>query len=75
MLYKELIERVGWGEEFLFQYEGNKYWISQNENGRYLTRVSDGFSQDFKTTEELFEKANINGKKMAQIWDEIKNQF
>ncbi|MCI9017669.1 MAG: hypothetical protein HFI26_02635 [Lachnospiraceae bacterium] len=75
MKYEELIERVEWGEEFLFQYCGNNYWISQNANGRYLTREKDSYSQDFKTTKELFEKALIEGKTILQIWDEIAKQF
>lgn len=75
MQYEDLIERVGWGEEILFEYHGEKYWISQNPNGRYLTRESDGYSQEFKTTYELFNNAKIEGKSILQIWDEIKNQF
>ena len=75
VIYEDLIERVGWGEEFPFQYRGNEYWISQNVEGCYLTRVTDGYSQDFRTTRELFDKAQIDGKTILQIWDEIKNQF
>ena len=75
MEYKDLVQRVGWGEEFLFEYHGANYWISQNANGRYLTRESDGYSQDFKTTYELFNNAKIEGKSILQIWDEIENQF
>ena len=75
MKYEDLVERVGWGEEFLFEYHGEKYWISQNPNGRYLTRASDGYSQDFQSTKELFDKARIEGKSMSQIWREIESQF
>lgn len=75
MKYEELLKRVEWGEEFLFQYKGEEYWISQNANGRYLTRVSDGYSQEYKTTEALFERAKINGKAILDIWDEISNEF
>lgn len=75
MKYEELIERVGWGEEFLFEYCGEKYWISQNHKGRYLTRVSDGYSQDFNSTNELFNSAKINGKTILQLWNEIEEQF
>ena len=49
MNYEDLVERVGWGEEFSFQYCGDEYWISQNAKGRYLTRVADGYAQDFRT--------------------------
>lgn len=73
--YEDLVERVGWGEEFLFQYRGKEYWISQNAEGRYLTRVEDEYSQGFRTTQELFDKAQIDGNKILQIWDQIKDQF
>jgi hypothetical protein len=73
--YDELVKRVEWGEEFLFQYKGEEYWISQNSDGRYLTRVSDGESQAFKSTRELFENARIMEKKIIHIWQEIRNQF
>lgn len=75
MKYEELVERVSWEEEFSFEYRGNKYWISQNSNARYLTRVEDGYSQEFKSTRELFNKAQIDGKTMLQIWEKIRYQF
>ena len=71
MKYEDLIKRVGWGEEFLFKYKGEEYWISQNSDGRYLTKVSDGESQEFKSTKALFDNARIMGKTIEQIWEEI----
>ena len=75
MKYEDLLERVGWGEEFLFEYHGEKYWISQNPSGRYLTRESDGYSQDFKSANELFDKARVEGKSVLQIWEEIEEEL
>lgn len=75
MTYEELIERVTWGEEFSFKYNNEQYWISQNKDGRYLTRVSDSYTQKFKTTKELFEKGKIEGKSIFEIWDSICKQF
>lgn len=75
MKYKELVERVEWGEEFLFVYNDESYWISQNENGRYLTKVKGCETQEFRTTKELFEKGRIEGKKICDIWEEIKEYF
>ena len=75
MKYTEFIERVGWGEEFLFEYKGKQYWISQNFNGYYLTSINDGKSQDFEKIDELFNKALIERKTILQIWNEIKDQL
>ncbi|MCQ1530218.1 hypothetical protein [Lutispora saccharofermentans] len=75
MTYEELIERVTWGEEFSFKYNNEKYWISQNKDGRYLTRVRDSYTQGFKTTAELFEKGRIEGKTILEIWSFIHEQF
>lgn len=75
MNYEDIKERVGWGEEFLFRYNNDEYWISQNESKRYLTRVRGSFTQEFQTTEELFEKGRVEGKTLLEIWDEIKDFF
>ena len=75
MRYEDLVERARWGEEFLFEYCGKRYWISQNSNGCYLTRESDGYSQDFKSAKDLFDNARIDGKTLLQIWKEIEAQF
>ncbi|MCM1027354.1 MAG: hypothetical protein NC432_13040 [Roseburia sp.] len=73
--YEEIKERVGWGEEFLFYYNNEEYWISQNEPWRYLTRVRGSVSQEFQSTEELFENGRIEGKSLFEIWDDIKQYF
>ena len=75
MTYEELTERVTWGEEFPFKFNNEEYWISQNKDGRYLTRVSDGYTQEFKTTAELFESGRIEGKSIQEIWSFIHEQF
>ena len=75
MTYQELTERVGWGEEFPFCYHGEKYWISQDEEGLYLTRVRGSMTQSFKTAEELFSNGRIEGKTLYELWDAIKDCF
>jgi hypothetical protein len=69
--YQELVTRVNSGEEFQFYYQSESYWISKNKDGYYLTRVSDSFSQSFLTSEELFEKGQIDGHKISELWSEI----
>ncbi|MDA1475400.1 hypothetical protein [Bacillus changyiensis] len=64
MNIEEFKERIEMGEEFQFYYLDESYWISQNEKGLYLTRESDNNSQSFRTTDELFERAEIAKKKL-----------
>ncbi|WP_311082282.1 hypothetical protein [Paenibacillus polymyxa] len=40
MEYNELMERFEMGE---FSYKNDSYWISQNEEGYFLTRERDSF--------------------------------
>ena len=51
MRFEEIKKRVGWGEEFLFYYNNEEYWISQSSTKRYLTRVRGSVTQEFQTTE------------------------
>lgn len=75
MDYKTMADSLAYGEEYNFYYEDEEYWISKNSEGNYLTKVSDGYTQEFKNSNELLEKAEINGKSILEIWEEIKNQF
>lgn len=71
MDYHELVERVGWGEEFSFYFQNECYWISKNEEGYYLTREKDSLTQSFRTSEELFQEGRINGKTIFELWELI----
>ncbi|MGG3451733.1 hypothetical protein [Domibacillus aminovorans] len=66
--FVELQERVGWGEEFSFDYKEEEYWISLNTDGYYLTRSKDSMTQEFDTSEALFEKGKIDGKNLPEIY-------
>lgn len=52
MDFIEFKQRVGMGEEFQFYCNNESYWISKNQDGYYLTWVSDIFSQSFKSSNE-----------------------
>ena len=67
----ELRERVAIGEEFNFIYKNDEYWISQNPDGYYLTRVKDLFTQEFDTSEALFENGTIEGRLLLEIYMDI----
>ncbi|MCY9517151.1 hypothetical protein [Paenibacillus apiarius] len=71
MEYAELVQRVRWGEEFQFYYKNEEYWISTNEEGYYLTRGMDSYTQSFQSAEGLFKEGQIDGKTILEIWDLI----
>ena len=74
MEYKDFVERVSWGEEFPFDIAGKGYWISHSEHGYHLSHDENDY-QDFKTAEELFKNAEINGKTLLELWDVICDQI
>ena len=74
MTYDELKRRVGWGEEFSFYLGDELIWISQNEEGYYLTRGNGSF-QAFESAEALFQSGKMDGKTMPEIRSLIGNQF
>lgn len=67
----ELQKRVAIGEEFCFDFNIEEYWISQNPDGYYLIRSRDSFSQEFDTSDALFENGRIEGKLLSEIYSEI----
>ncbi|MFN7253188.1 MAG: hypothetical protein ACK4M9_20810 [Anaerobacillus sp.] len=69
--FKEFQERIGWGEEFNFYYRDAEYWISQNSDGYYLTKVKGAITQKFNTSEQLFELGTVGGKQLTEIFGEI----
>ena len=74
MDYKEMAESIGYGEEYTFLYKGKEFWISQNSEGNYLTEI-DGETQSFKNSQDLLVNAQIDGKSIQDIWEEIREQF
>ncbi|MED4080316.1 hypothetical protein P4637_18770 [Halalkalibacterium halodurans] len=71
MELKEFKDRILMGEEFQFYFKDQSYWISQNENGYFLTREHDGYSQSFKSVDDLFRLGIIQGKTLEEIFDVI----
>lgn len=75
MNYNIFMEIVAIGEEFDFILEGEQYWISNNQYGYYLTRCSDSYTQEFKTSDDLFRYARINDKSIFELWDALRANF
>jgi hypothetical protein len=69
--FNELQERVAMGEEFDFYYKNEQYWISQNIDGYYLTRVKGSITQKFDTSQSLFKNGTIEGKSLSEIYMDI----
>jgi len=75
MEYSVFVEIVAMGEELDFIYEEDTYSISFNRHGYYLTRFSDCYTQAFKTSDDLFREARINGKSILELWDKLRDNF
>ncbi|HHW37553.1 MAG TPA: hypothetical protein GXX18_10005 [Bacillales bacterium] len=68
MTIEELRERLINGEEFVFDFENDEYWISQNVEGIFLTRVEGSVTQEFKSVDELFENGTINSRPFKEAF-------
>ena len=75
MNYNDFMEIVAMGEEFDFIFEGEQYWISHNHDGYYLSRCSDSYTQEFKTSDDLFRNARVNGKSIIELWGVLRSNF
>jgi hypothetical protein len=74
MTSKEFIEfqeGIEIGEEYCFTYQNEEYWISQNPDGYYLTRVRGSYTQEFDTSEALFKNGTSDGRLLAEIYMDI----
>ncbi|ADM69347.2 hypothetical protein GMA19_01516 [Paenibacillus polymyxa E681] len=71
MEYNELVEHFEMREEFQFSYKNDSYWISENEEGYFLTRERDSFSQSFESARELLVNGKIDDKTVLELWDSI----
>lgn len=74
MTLKEFIEfqeGIANGEEYPFTYQNEEYWISQNPEGYYLTRVRGSYTQEFDTSEALFKNGTIDERLIAEIYMDI----
>ncbi len=67
----DLKEDLCIGHEVEFIYNGNRYSISNNENGCHLTKYGDENYQTFVNHEELIEKGTIENKNIETIWDYV----
>jgi hypothetical protein len=70
--YEELVEDLSLGHEVEFSYKGEKYSISRNQSGWFLTKFSDIDSvQKYNDSDELLEKGIIDSKSIRLIWSKV----
>ncbi len=69
--FEELKKDLSTGREVEFQYKGNKYSISHNKEGWYLTRFGDDTEQSFANSNDLLKYGTIEAKTLNEIWDEV----
>lgn len=71
--FEKMLEDLAIGHEVEFKYKGEKYSISTNKDGWYLTKYSDWENyQSFKTYMDLINRSNIDNKKIKDIWKDVK---
>ena len=71
MPFYDVIKWAKRGGEYYFYYHNDEYWISQNKEGFYLTKMGGG-TQSFDTIEDLIRCGEVDGKSMIDVWDDIK---
>ncbi|MCM3360233.1 MULTISPECIES: hypothetical protein [unclassified Psychrobacillus] len=70
--YKDLVDDLSLGHEVEFSYRGEKYSISRNENGWFLTKYNDiDTVQKYNDSEEVLEKGILDSKNIRLIWSEV----
>ncbi|MGB8000207.1 MAG: hypothetical protein WCF60_09010 [Anaerobacillus sp.] len=71
--FKQFQNGIQIGEEYNFNYGNNEYWISQDEERFYLTKVigSGSVTQEFRTATQLFEEGKVDGRFISDIYEDI----
>lgn len=60
------------GLEVRFRYHGECYWITHTKAGQaLLSKETENRYRLFSSPKELFEKARLDGKPLAEIWSEV----
>ncbi|MCA0993405.1 hypothetical protein [Pseudalkalibacillus hwajinpoensis] len=68
---KEFQNGIQIGEEYNFYYGKDEYWISQNEERFYLTKVQGAVTQEFSTASQLFAEGKVDGRCISDIYEDI----
>ena len=63
------------GRELELVFDGREYFISQSDSAKYVSLWQGKEEQSFESTYELLCNAVINGKALAEVWDEVELKF
>jgi hypothetical protein len=70
--YDKLKEELAIGIEIVFVYRNEKYSISHNREGWYLTKFTDSENYHaFSDWEELLLQSRVDGKSLKEIWSQV----
>ncbi len=69
--YDDLVDDLILGQEVEFRYKSDKYSISVNEKGWYLTRYGFEKYESFNDIWDLLENARIDSMSLRSIWDKV----
>lgn len=68
--YNMLVEHVLCNREIEFSYCNQKYSISNNKHGYFLTEYA-GEYQTYHSGEDLLRLGRINEKSLSEIWNDV----
>lgn len=70
--FEQLEEDLGLGHEIEFIYQGEKYSITQTDNGWNIMKFYDYDTlQVFNNEKDLLKNARIKSKQLKDIWEDV----
>ncbi|MFD1425589.1 hypothetical protein [Kroppenstedtia sanguinis] len=70
--YDDLVEILSCGREIEIIFKATKYSITHVPKGFSLCRYNPYEIQDFRCYKELLEKARIDGRRIVEIWKDVR---
>lgn len=71
--FEEFVNGLFFYSEMLFEYKNTIYEVFLEGQAKEIIFCCEEFEQKYKTREEFILNANINGKLLKDIWDNVKN--
>lgn len=68
--FKEFVNGLYFYSEMLFKYNDVMYEVYFNQNDHIVLETK-GLSNEFKTREEFEDKAEIDGRLLKDIWNDV----
>ena len=71
--FDDFIDGFNFYGEMEFAYKGTLYGLMDTDEGVEFFKVNGEYFEIFKDIEEFQQKAQINGKHLKEIWNEVEN--